>query len=286
MKSFCIKTNSKKISQYLLNNFKFPGAYISVKKFKVYENVIIHYTHDKNISDSDNNLNLSKFYNELSNNLVSVILEFYEKKLLKFIIKSNYFYFTDSEQELVLKKCLEYLKDTSSTEYQVRIEHIYIAVLKYITTHKSMILSGFVNFRLANYLKILDYIVDTFVNELVVDREYKEFVNLLKSYVNSRPSTIGTVHFVYKNNDSILLDNNYKKIPFTDNLTNLNYISDVSFSENDITLNTLLTLLPQKIIIHLLKNSDEFIKTLICIFENRIEFAQSGLDDGPNFPTI
>ena len=65
----------------------------------------------------------------------------------------------------------------------------------------------------------------------------------------------------------------------------INYISDVSFSENDIVLNTLLTLLPQKIIIHLEKEPDEFIKTLICIFENRIELI-SGSRDVPKNPYL
>ena len=275
MKSFCIKTNNKNILAYLLNNFNFPNTYISIRKFKIYKNIIIHYIGE----------NASAFYNELANNLVSLILNFYEENLLKSIIKSNYFYFSESEQDIVLDKCLTYLKDTSSVEYQVRIEHIYIAALKYITNNKAMILSGFIHFRLSNYMKILDYVVDTFVNELVVDREYKEFINLLKSYVNSKPSNINSVHFIYKNTSSILLDSKHKKIPFTDDLDNLNYISDVSFSENDIVLNTLLTLLPQKIIIHLEKEPDEFIKTLICIFENRIELI-SGSRDVPRNPYL
>ena len=266
MKSFCIKTNNKNILAYLLNNFNFPNTYISIRKFKIYKNIIIHYIGE----------NASAFYNELANNLVSLILNFYEENLLKSIIKSNYFYFSESEQDIVLDKCLTYLKDTSSVEYQVRIEHIYIAALKYITNNKAMILSGFIHFRLSNYMKILDYVVDTFVNELVVDRE---------SYVNSKPSNINSVHFIYKNTSSILLDSKHKKIPFTDDLANLNYISDVSFSENDIVLNTLLTLLPQKIIIHLEKEPDEFIKTLICIFENRIELI-SGSRDVPKNPYL
>lgn len=275
MKSFCIKTNNKNILAYLLNNFNFPNTYISIRKFKIYKNIIIHYIGE----------NASAFYNELANNLVSLILNFYEENLLKSIIKSNYFYFSESEQDIVLDKCLTYLKDTSSVEYQVRIEHIYIAALKYITNNKAMILSGFIHFRLSSYMKILDYVVDTFVNELVVDREYKEFINLLKSYVNSKPSNINSVHFIYKNTSSILLDSKHKKIPFTEDLANLNYISDVSFSENDIVLNTLLTLLPQKIIIHLEKEPDEFIKTLICIFENRIELI-SGSRDVPKNPYL
>lgn len=264
MKSFCIKTNSQKVVRYLLSNLSFPNTYVSIRKFKIYDNIILHYTGE----------DISGFYNSLANSIVSLTINLYEKRLLSNIIKSNYFYFSESEQKCVLDKCLNYLKDSSSVEYKVRIEHIYISVLKYITTNKSMILSGFINFRLSNYLKILDYIVDTSVNELVVDREYKEFINLLKSYVNSKPSNISLVHFFYKNDESILLDSNYRKIPFQADLSNLNYISDVSFSENDISLNTLLNLLPKKIIIHLSKDSDEFIKTLTSIFENRIEFAK------------
>lgn len=149
MKSFCIKTNNKNILAYLLNNFNFPNTYISIRKFKIYKNIIIHYIGE----------NASAFYNELANNLVSLILNFYEENLLKSIIKSNYFYFSESEQDIVLDKCLTYLKDTSSVEYQVRIEHIYIAALKYITNNKSMILRGFILFRLSNYMKILDYIL-------------------------------------------------------------------------------------------------------------------------------
>ena len=83
MKSFCIKTNNKKIVKYLLNNFSFPNTYISTRKFKIYENVIIHYTGDLD--------NLPNFYNKLSNTFVSFIIKFYEPKLLESIIKSNYF---------------------------------------------------------------------------------------------------------------------------------------------------------------------------------------------------
>ncbi|MFR7544925.1 MAG: putative sporulation protein YtxC [Clostridia bacterium] len=264
MKSFCIKTNSQKVVQYLLSALNFPNTYVSIRKFKIYDNIIIHYTGE----------DISGFYNNFANSIVHLTIDLYEKRLLRNIIKSNYFYFSESEQKCVLSKCLNFLNDSSSVEHKVRIEHIYISALKYITNNKSMILTGFINFRLSNYLKILDYIVDISVNELVVDREYKEFINLLKSYVNSNPSHINLVHFFYKNNESILLDSNYKKIPFESDLSNLNYISDVSFSENDISLNTLLNLLPQKIIIHLSKNSDEFITTLTSIFENRIEFAK------------
>lgn len=274
MKSFALKTNNKEVINYLLNNFSYPNTYISVKKFKIYTNIIFHY------KGKYPNL----FIGELSNSLVNAIIKFKESKILERIIKTNYFYFSETEQEIVLKKCLVFLNDSTNLEHQVRIEHLYVAFLKYISSNKSVILDGFINFRLYNYIKLLDYVVDIFINDFVIDREYKEFINLLKTYVNSKPCNTNIVHFIYKEENSKLLDGNYKEIPLKSDISNLNYISDVSFSENDISLNTLLTILPRKIIIHLFKESDEFIKTLICIFENRVEFSNSGLENGPKIP--
>ena len=51
---------------------------------------------------------------------------------------------------------------------------------------------------------------------------------------------------------------------------NAQYLSDISFSSNDYALNTLLTLLPRKIEIHLIGYEDEFINTLKLIFGTKI----------------
>ena len=51
-------------------------------------------------------------------------------------------------------------------------------------------------------------------------------------------------------------------------------MSDITFSSNDYALNTLLTLLPKKIYIHLLDNYvDEFVHTLGLIFDGRVEIC-------------
>lgn len=46
MKSFCIKTNNNDILDYLLNRIQeidFEGLIYSKNKFKIYQNIIIHY---------------------------------------------------------------------------------------------------------------------------------------------------------------------------------------------------------------------------------------------------
>ena len=263
-KSFCIKTNNKKIVNYLLNNFenvKLENLYVSKLKFKTYNNFIVHYK----------GKNLDLFYKIYANIVSSTIIEFYEKNIIKHIINTNYFYFTDIEQRKIYDIVNDYIYNGELVESYIRKDSIIISCIEYFSNNKSVILDGFVNFRLNDYIKILDYIVDMAVNKFVIDREYTEFIDLLKCYINSKDYGVKSVHLIYQNQESTLLDEYKKVIDLDDSVLNSKYLSDISFSSNDYTLNTLLTLLPGKIYIHLVDEiQDEFINTLKLIFDNRI----------------
>ena len=93
-------------------------------------------------------------------------------------------------------------------------------------------------------------------------------------YVNSEESNCSLIHLIYRNYKPILLDENKNLIKIDDNISNLKYLSDISFSTNDFALNTLLNIIPKKIYIHLIdSNKDEFINTIKLIFENRAIFC-------------
>ena len=264
LKSYCIKTNNNKIIDYLLNEFenvKLDNLYISKLKFKFYTNFIVHYK----------GKNLNSFYAEFSRIFSSAIIEFYEKEIIKHIINSNYFYFTDIEQRKIFDIAYDYLNGEELKESSLRKDSIIISCIEYFSNNKSVILDGFVNFRINDYIKMIDYIVDMAVNKFVIDREYTEFIDLLKCYIHSKDSIANTVHLIYQNKESILLDEFKKVIDLDDSILNSKYLSDITFSSNDYTLNTLLTLLPERIYIHLVDGlQDEFINTLKLIFDNRI----------------
>lgn len=197
------------------------------------------------------------------------ILTFYESNIIKKILYLNYFYFDCDEQEKILNKIYKLLND-NELETQNKNSLLITAVKNYITSNKAMILDGFVNFRIYKYLEILDYIIDSCVNEYLIEKEYVEFINLLKIFVNSKASTANIVHLIYFNSTSILLDENLNIIETDSDIFKAKYLSDISFSSNDFALNSLLNILPKKIIIHVIDLEDEFIQSLKLIFENRI----------------
>lgn len=264
LKSFCIKTNNRKILNYLLINLErinLKDLYISNLKFKLYNNIIVHYK----------GKNFVTFYSEFSKVISSCIIKFYEKDIIKRIINCNYFYFTSKEQRKIFEIVNSYLTTDEIDECNLRKSSIDISCIEYFSNNKSCILDGFVNFRINDYIKILDYLVDIAVDKFVIDREYLEFIDLLKCYINSKKSNTALVHLIYQNQESTLLDEFKKNINIDNTALDNKYVSDISFSSNDYTLNALLTLLPKKIYIHLIDDcEDEFINTLKLIFNDRI----------------
>lgn len=263
MKSFCIKTNNIKIRDYLLNSLAstdFENIYYISRNFKLYKNVIVHYTGELECD----------FLNILSNIISDCILVFFEPFLIKRSLNFNYFYFDNFEKKLIEENCYSYISSNEDDTLKFRKDEIWPNVLKYISENKAMVLDGFVNFRLDNYLETIDDIVDYSVNKYIVEKEYTEFINLLKLYIDSKNSETDLVHLIYTNGESILLDNRQNIISLTDNIFEAKYLSDISFSSNDYALNALLTLLPKRIELHIIGFEDDFINTLKLVFGPRI----------------
>ena len=98
MRSLCIKTNNSDLLNYLLNEFKnldIKNVCFSENEFKVYKNIILHY------SGNDESLFLSK----ISSILSFLVIDEVEDTLLKRLIMQNYFYFDSTEREKILAIC-------------------------------------------------------------------------------------------------------------------------------------------------------------------------------------
>jgi len=217
------------------------SIHINQSQFKLYKNIIVHYTGD----------DTSAFYDKLSSVLTDAIIHFYENRLLKRVLEYNYFYFGASEKKQILSIARDFIEEDFISRDDNYLS-VYSSILNYIVENKSIVLDGFVNFRLSNYMKNLDYIVDIAVNKYITDKEYNEFVNMLKLYISLTPCKSSLVHLVYLGSETILLDKDKNIIHLEDENLTANYLSDITFSSNDYALNSLLNLTPRRIIIHLL----------------------------------
>lgn len=160
MKSVCLKTNNDEIISYVIKRLEneFDEIVISTNKFKVYKNVIVHYTGQ----------NERNFLINFSGVLATMIAIFYEERILDKIIDENYCYFEEIEKQIILKIC-EKIIELQEENFKYKEEILKGLVYEYfLEGNKYMILDGFINFRVKPYLEVLDYVVDTSVTNFVL----------------------------------------------------------------------------------------------------------------------
>ncbi len=270
MKSICIKINNNSIIKYLFERFsllELDNLYLSSNSFKIYDNIIVHYC----------GTNIDLFYDCICSILTDTILKFYEPIVLKKELNSNFFYFSSSEKDRILELC-DYESSIESEFFKDKYFSIYNSLYKYLKENHSIVLNGFFNFRLGKYRKTLDYILNTCINRYLIEREYFEFISILRLYIESNISKVSNIHLVYFNGTSILLDDNKQVIDSkSKEYFNAKFLSDITFSDNDYILNYLLNTLPAHLTIHIPVDEieDDFINTLKLIFENRITICNN-----------
>lgn len=258
MISICLKSNNisalNSIEHYL-DNTTFSGIYYSQKKFKYFNNIIIHY--------KGNNKN--KFYKEFSNILSNYIVHYCEKNFVQQQLTFDFFYFSHQEKKLIQESTIKSLNLESNVERKFNI--LQDSIIKYFTNNTSCNLDGFINFRLYNYKSFINLVLETVINDYVLQKEYSEYVNLLQEYIKMQIPQSESVHLVYSTEKKVLLDDSKNVIANTSNPQI--YLSDISFSSNDFILNSLLSLLPKKLYIHLNSEEDNFIKFIKLIFKDK-----------------
>ena len=92
MISICLKTNNLHSLNYIeqqLNQTTLSQIFYSQKKFKIYNNIIIHY-----LGDMPN-----EFYNVFSDILSNLIIANYEKTFIKQQLQFDFFYFSLEEKK-------------------------------------------------------------------------------------------------------------------------------------------------------------------------------------------
>lgn len=220
----------------------------------------------------------SEILNEIkvgfSSALTDYIIKEYEEKLIFRIINSNYCYFNSMEKREILQNAICTIKNNGknflNSLFQIRRRNIIIRkLIDYYQGANSLILDGFVNFRLKEYMKDLEEIVDKAVDDFLMEREYKEFIRLLRYFVDIQEPKFNTIHVIAGYDDKyILLNENKREITNECIQEFMNDISNEEINYDDLLVSSLITMAPREIIIHRAKNfrNKELLETIKNVF--------------------
>jgi putative sporulation protein YtxC len=172
------------------------------------------------------------------------------------IIQNSYTYLNNLHEEGDIGKTLS------------RHNWILTEVSRYLEQNRQLDLEGFFRFRLKDYFQELNEAVEKAVSNFVMEKEYLEFLRLLRYFVDVQEPKIDEVHVLFQTKqDFFILDEALQPIK-PGQLEGMLAQLDQEIEYEDWLLSALITLAPRRIILHIICPV-EVVEIIINVFQHR-----------------
>jgi len=257
LESFSIITDTKEMQNTLLENVKIEVG--SEAAVEIGENSVVLKSYNENSKE--------KLLCAVSNSIV----EQYRNKLISKLINQNYFYLNLPDKKNIFNKAIDYAYNEAACNQLVNAR-----LKEYLSTTDSVMIDGFVNFRLGEYQSELEELIDKAVDDFMIEKEYKEFIALLKYFVEIQNPKFNVINIVpYPGGYSI-----YNEVK--DDITAMcvkDFIRDEKTNKidsDDLLISVLITTAPRKILLHKgerIENT-ELLSTIKQVFFKKTVFCK------------
>ncbi|WP_192930184.1 putative sporulation protein YtxC [Alkaliphilus pronyensis] len=280
------KNNIEKLQEALskeIDSFKKEG--IILKETLTEYDSIWHLSYTVKI-DSIKSYPVNDFINMfkycVSNAISEHIQKYQEPQIIKKIINQEYYYFDEGEREEIEKLTRDIISQENKTSLIINKEkinknQIMDEILFYLNDYNEIHLDGFTTFRLKKYLINLEEIIEDAIEDYLMDREYNEFIKLLKYFVDVQESKINVIHIVIDQH------HDYKMYDEENKVINNDYLKEIAkemtdqqyLSYEDLLISTLITMAPQKIFIHKANSvsQSDLIRTIVKVFTTKVSIC-------------
>lgn len=217
--------------------------------------------------------------------LTDYVIENEEENLLKMLILSDYPFLNYSAKNKIFTAATWIIKNNENDFLRMLIllkRRFLIKqnILDYLKENSSINIKGFTNFRLSAYKKMLSELIQKVIEDYKIQEEYKEFINMLKYFVETQKNRCKKLHVVFEENGeyTLLNENNFD---ITDKCFEefLETKEQNNLNNEDVLISSLITLAPKKLFLHF--ESDNYnkkiVNTISQIFENKVYISSEPL---------
>lgn len=227
-------------------------------------------TEDENIVQK-----IHRYY--LANALAETILLHWEKEYVRQIIKEKHLSMEDNWQ-MVINIALDYLnKGLGQVRgYSVnRKTSLVIQILSCLDQSTTFDIEGFLRFRAQEYKGEVNKAVEYALEEYVIEKEYREFILLLKHFVDSQKPRLECLHvgmtpqgkFHLYNDEGAKVTHQFLEDYQLDNVHELGY--------EDLLVSALIAVAPRQITLHIrYEGYKDTLKTIRSVFGDRVRDCQ------------
>lgn len=207
-----------------------------------------------------------------------VILEIKEQHIIRTLLRDEFDFSGKEDSERIIKHCISLVekgKGSPNEPWKRRYKMLTKNLYQCFRESPIVNIDGFISFRLQNYGVELREIIEYAVDEFLVDRQYEEFVGLLKYFVYFQEPQIPLVHVVHKGGQELLLFDG-KMNPLeakTNEGVFVERIDQQDMEMEDAVVSTLISVSPAKVILHTRDPQMPAVKTILQIFDKRVEIC-------------
>ena len=234
-------------------------------------------------SDDDLSDNSIKTFNlNVANMLYKIVIMEFCKKEMNDFLTETYFFLRYDEMKQIKPKIQEALLSEGaisgpSMVYCInRKNSIIDKITTCIEENNEINISGFLTFRTKELRMDLERIVDKIVEEYMVEKEYNEFIKLLRYFVEIQESKVDEVNILIEKNGDYYLKDEKGNDLVGDMVMELPKVKFES-KENteELIISTMITTAPKKVIIHCAEHckNKELLQTISKVFVDKVYYC-------------
>lgn len=229
-----------------------------------------------------NNKYRNKFYLYIANILYKIVIrEFYNEEIYPYLTDTCFFLKYD-EMDEIAKKSMEILNNEEKITDEDKVycmnkkNSIMDKIKECIEENDTINVKGFITFRIRDLRDDLESIINKVVEGYMAEKEYNEFIKLLKYFVEVQESKIDKINITIKKDGNYVIQDEMGKDMMDQMMKDLTEnLNDSNVGIDDLIISGLITYCPKSIVIHCEENcmNKEIINTIKSVFEDRVSFC-------------
>lgn len=185
---------------------------------------------------------------------------------------------SSEEKEAVKSICRKFLEleKCSDESKRARISLVAKHLKECLQQFPSIDLDGFIAFRLTEYNLKLYEMVDFAVEEFLLERQYEDFIGLLQYFVYFQEPLTPFIHVMHKQgSEFVILNEGYIPIDSSSAGDVVIQMADLELQMEDMVVSSLISLSPERILLHTNEPEALAVTTICRIFGERVELCQN-----------
>ncbi|GED34305.1 putative sporulation protein YtxC [Brevibacillus centrosporus] len=156
-----------------------------------------------------------------------------------------------------------------------RKANVYRKAFTYLEYERTVNVLGFVRFRLQDHWNELFELVEAGIDEYLEDKQYQEFVELLRYFIAVQETKQEVVHVVPSVDKPFHLYDKKGDRLWLDQLDSVLSMEEQNCRDEDYLVSALVTLAPESIVLHMATERPGLTQTIRSIFDSRLSTCQS-----------